>query len=34
LVGFVVYMGSQAPSSSFSPFSDSFDGGPVLSSVV
>jgi len=27
-------MGSWAPSSSFSPFSDSFNGGPVLSSVV
>ncbi|EDL90340.1 rCG63186 [Rattus norvegicus] len=27
-------MGSRAPSSSFSPFSDSFNGDPVLSSVV
>ncbi|EDM12931.1 ciliary neurotrophic factor, isoform CRA_d [Rattus norvegicus] len=27
-------MGSQAPSSSSSSFSDSFNGGPVLSSVV
>jgi len=34
LVGVVVHMGSQVPSSSFSPFSDSFNQGPVLSSLV
>ncbi|EDL77829.1 rCG27473 [Rattus norvegicus] len=27
-------MGSQVPSSSFSPFSDFFNWGPVLSSLV
>jgi len=34
LVGIVVHMGSHTPSSSFSPFSESFNRGPILSSVV
>jgi len=34
LLGIVVHMGSQAPLSSSSSFSDSFNGSPVLSSVV
>jgi len=33
LVGIVVHMGSRAPSTSSSPFPDSFNGGPILSSV-